>query len=312
VNAREYYERLDRDAHGGANTGEPRLGRLVLDYVAERSSLTRATRYRYRTLLLSFAQSVDGAAPSELSRAHVEAWIASRKCAPSTLSHELSILRGWCQWLVLAGYCPREATLGVKVPRGRQQRVPLSPEEVGRVLGVPVDSRTRLVVSLTGREALRPLEISGLRLGDVERDGAALRVSGRHARTVPLTLGTCAALRAYLRLRPEGAEALIVSEPPSAPAAISSARVGELIHAALRASGVKAAARDSIDASGLRHAAMAGWKADGADPAGIGQAGGYRTLGEVDAQHKPWPVQNLCTIVAPAPTLPGHDEEAGE
>lgn len=288
----------------------PTLGRLVLDYLADRPELARVTRTRYRTVLFGFVEFVGNIAPADLNRKRVEAWVKSRDCAPTTLSHELGVVRGWCQWLALNEHTASEATLGVKVPRRRRQRQPLAPELIERAVSEPAGPRSRLIVSLAVGEALRPREIAELKLEDVDLDRAFVRVSGRHSRALPLSERTAQLVRAYLAVRPPGCDALIVSEPPAAPAPISPGHLGRLILDVLKASGAKRSPRDAVDAQGLRHTTMAGWKRAGADPAAISQAGGYRALAEVDAAHRPWPLADLAELVPPASTLPPDGSEA--
>lgn len=145
---------------------------------------------------------------------HVRRWLAAhhREYARSTLARKLSALRSFYATMQRRGEVTRNPAALVQSPKQDKPLAGvLTVDEAFRVLDARSSSedvlqlRDRAMWEILYGSGLRVSELTGLDLADVELDEGWLRVLGkrRKEREVPLTPAAVAALRAYLRARPE-------------------------------------------------------------------------------------------------------------
>lgn len=132
----------------------------------------------------------------------------SQKCGWATAKTCTTALRMFLRFLIAEGKCV--ADLGAAIPvlaHWRLSSLPryLQPEEVERIISsfgpTPVGRRDRAILLLLARLGLRAGDIVQLRLGDIDWEGAGIRVSGKGRRQarLPLTQEVGHALVAYLQ-----------------------------------------------------------------------------------------------------------------
>lgn len=164
--------------------------------------------------------------PSALDAAHVRAWVASlrqQSRAPSSLQRALSSLRGFFRFLVRQGRLPNNPAADVRAPK-RPRPLPktLDKDALNAALDhAPDDSwaagRDHAMIELFYSSGLRLAELHGLDLDRFTADLSEVRVlgKGRKERIVPVGAKARAALKHWLRLRPDklkpGESAVFVS-----------------------------------------------------------------------------------------------------
>jgi site-specific recombinase XerD len=180
------------------------LHELVRQYVHERKTagqLAAVTVPNVRTTLHAFAAHVGAVDPSQVTRRDVERWIGRAGLAPATRRRELSLIRTFWRWLVVTERADHDPTLGVarireprRLPRG------LRPAQVAAALDAAPDSRSRLIVTLMVQLGLRAVEVSRLRIEDIDPWERTVRINGKggHERILPLVDEAAGALRDYL------------------------------------------------------------------------------------------------------------------
>lgn len=180
------------------------LYELVRQYVRERRDagrLAATTEPNVRCTLMNFAYSVAGAAPSDITRRDVERWVGRPGLAPATRRRELSCIRTFWRWLTITGRADHDPTLGVERVR-EPRRLPraLHADQVAAALHACPDSRARLVVTLMVQLGLRAVEVSRLRVEDINLRERTVRVVGKdsHERILPLVDEAAIALWEYL------------------------------------------------------------------------------------------------------------------
>lgn len=186
--------------------GECSLDALVNQYVAGRregGELAAGTAKGHRYALLSFAGSFGNRPVQKLGERHVRRWMAQpdasgRPYADRSLRLRLTILRGFCRWLVRTNRVKRDPCIGVASIRVKRS-VPkvFEAEEVGMVLDTH-DARLVLVVLLMVQCTLRCCEVSRLDLADIGRKSILVSGKGGHERNEPLVEEVRLALADYL------------------------------------------------------------------------------------------------------------------
>jgi len=186
------------------------------------------------------------------------------------VGRETTALRLYLRLLALDGFCrPGLAVAVPTVPRRRFSTLPrhLPRDEIERIIAscdraTPKGLRDRAILLLL---ALRPSDVAGLRLGDLDWDQAVVRVSGksRRAAVLPLPQEVGAAVRDYiLQARPvvaTGQVFLRMLPPRHRP--LSGAGVSGVAQAAITRSGVVA---EGLPAGYLlRHSAATNLLRDG-------------------------------------------------
>jgi len=157
---------------------------------------------------------------------HLRAWLGqgrARGLAEATLQRRLSALRRFLDHLVKSGRLPANPARGLSAPR-KPRRLPptLGVDEVTALLDAPAGDdplalRDRAILELFYSAAVRLSELAGASLADLDLNGGWIRVLGKggRARLAPLGAPARAALRDWLRVRPDlaapGETALFVS-----------------------------------------------------------------------------------------------------
>ncbi|MFC5503588.1 tyrosine recombinase XerC [Lysinimonas soli] len=130
--------------------------------------------------------------------------------AKSTMARRTAAARAFTKWLVSTGAVPADAAARLKAPRPEQHlpRV-LTRGQMGAIFeglaaraasGDPVAVRDLAIVELLYASAMRVSELTGLRLGDIDRSRLTARVLGKGGkeRVVPFGVPASRALERYL------------------------------------------------------------------------------------------------------------------
>jgi site-specific recombinase XerD len=184
--------------------GAEPLYELIRQYVHERKTagqLAATSVPNTLSILVRFADTVAGVEPALITRRDVERWVGRAGLAPSTRRRELSTLRTFWRWLVVTERATGDPTLGVvrvreprRLPRG------LRADQVAAALAAAPDARARLIVTLMVQLGLRAVEVSRLRVEDLDAWERTVRVVGKggHERVLPLVDEAAGAVRDYL------------------------------------------------------------------------------------------------------------------
>jgi len=232
------------------------LDALVERYVTERvatAMTTRGTAKQQRLTLRQFATSFGGRDVAKMGEADVIRWFGSTgSLKPSSRRAKLSIVKGFCRWLVKHGYVRRDPSVDLRSPR-QPRTVPkvFEGDSVAVLLAGCPDARGVLVVLLMVQMGLRCAEVAKLELGDIDNRMASIQGKGGHQRMVPVTAEVRAALTAYLMERGGHAGPLVQNyhHPSQGLAPIT---ISMMVSAWCRATGVKRFAGDGISSHGLR------------------------------------------------------------
>ncbi len=197
-------------------------------FVASLTSLSENTRRAYGTDVRTFATWCERARvehPADADRTTVRrylAWMTTRQLARRTVARRTAALRRYYAWAITDGRAQLDPTVGISTPAGdgRLPRV-LDRRDLDRLLdGNPSSGvgavqrpeepewrrrRDDAVLEVLYGGGLRVAELCGLTVGalDLGRGAATVWGKGAKERRVPLGEPAVAALRAWLRLRPE-------------------------------------------------------------------------------------------------------------
>ena len=119
---------------------------------------------------------------TEITSSDLAEWKSSRQragAAGATIAREVSVIRGFFEWLVDEGLVDRNPAAKLKRPEKtpRRKRQWLEKEELGQVLSAAEGLKERVPLALMGTVGLRRAEVGALRWGDL--DGADLMVPGK-------------------------------------------------------------------------------------------------------------------------------------
>jgi integrase/recombinase XerC len=194
--------------------------------VRRTSRATVGGRARDLTRFAAYCREAAVPDPSRMDAHHVRgyvAWLRRQKRGPATLKRHLSSLRGLFRHLVDRGQLKSNPAIDVRAPK-QPQALPktLSKEDAVRLVEAPrgdaiVDLRDRAILELFYSSGLRLAELQGLEHDTFESDFTEVRVTGKGRRTriVPVGRKAREALRAWLRVRADlanaGERALFVS-----------------------------------------------------------------------------------------------------
>lgn len=151
-------------------------------------------------------------ADGRLIRAYL-AHLHRRALEPASMARRLATLRSWFRFLVRRGLAERNHAREVRGPRLPRKLASVLPVDEAmpmldaRDLGGPTRARDVAVLELLYASGLRVSELTGLALGDVDRDASTVRVlgKGRKERVVPFGSAAARALDRYLDERGEAA-----------------------------------------------------------------------------------------------------------
>jgi integrase/recombinase XerC len=169
-----------------------------------------------RALAASTPESID---VRELDLETLRDWLwqgSNAGLAKSSLSRHSASVRGFTRWLVTTGEVSADAAARLKAPRPEQHlpRVLTRGQMSGIFEGLaarseagdPAALRDQAIVELLYASAMRVSELTGLRVGDIDRSRLTARVLGKGGkeRVVPFGVPAAHALDAYLaEARPE-------------------------------------------------------------------------------------------------------------
>ncbi|GAA2081586.1 tyrosine recombinase XerC [Pseudolysinimonas kribbensis] len=177
--------------------------------------LSPQTARAYRGDLLDLAAFAEEAGVADTGAIDLELlrdwqWKASERLAKSSLARRTAAVRGFTAWLARTGVANADAGLRLRSPKSdkhlprvltRPQLDGLFAELEGRASGSdPVAVRDLAIIELLYASAIRVSELTGLRLGDVDRTRLTVRVLGKGGkeRVVPFGVPAAHALDRYL------------------------------------------------------------------------------------------------------------------
>lgn len=236
--------------------GDSALDNYVERYTKDRilsAAASAKTAHDQRFTLFQFSVSFGRRPVAKMGEADVLRWLGTTEgCRPATRRNKLSIVKGFCRWLVKHGHIRRDPSAGVKSPR-QPRTVPkvFESDAVATLLDGCPDARARLIVILMIQLGLRCGEVAALELGHIDGNLAVVQGKGGHQRVVPLTAEVRAALGSYLPERGGHAGALIANyrHPDRG---LTSHTISDLVRQLCASTGIKRYAGDGISSHGLR------------------------------------------------------------
>lgn len=202
----------------------------------------------------SFAESFGDRPLSHLGRGAVERWVESlAKLAPSTRRQAFTVVRQFCDWLVVEGTIPANPARQVPAPR-QPRHVPRSTHKGDgqRLLASLPDARARVIVMLEFGLGLRRVEVARAMAGDYDQRAGTLLVHGKsdHERVLTVPAPVASALAVYAA--ETGARSGPLVRNKTAPwKGLSAHTVGLLVTGWMLDAGVK---QPGIGGHALRHA----------------------------------------------------------
>jgi integrase/recombinase XerD len=190
------------------------LIREFLSYIQVEKGLSANTLQSYRrdiARLQNWAEK-KGKRIEELERKDMREWIASMSregLAPSSISRAASAARGLFRFLMLDGHVQRHPVEDIHTPQ-RNANLPkfLTEEEMERLLFAPdikteLGVRDRAMLELMYAAGLRVSELCGLRVADIDLDGAIVTCHGKGSKQRRIPVGKSAVhwVQRYLRVR---------------------------------------------------------------------------------------------------------------
>jgi integrase len=134
------------------------------------------------SVLRRFGDLFDGGLVTEITSGRLAEWKADRMrdgAAGATIAREVSVIRGFFEWLLDEGLIDRNPAGKLKRPERtpRRKRQWLDKDELAEVLNAAHGLKERLPLALMGTIGLRRAEVGAVRWGDL--DGADLMVPGK-------------------------------------------------------------------------------------------------------------------------------------
>jgi integrase len=228
------------------------IDRYTKDRVAS-AVASRRTANEQRLTLLQFSESFGRRPVAKMGEADIVRWFGSTEdMKPATRRNKLSIVKGFCRWLVKHGYVRRDPSADVASPR-QPRTVPkvFEGDAVAVLLDGCPDARARVIVLLMVQMGLRCGEVAALELGHIDGNLAVVEGKGGHQRVVPLTAEVRAALRSYLVERGGHAGPLIRNYRHQG-RGLTSHTISALVRNLCQAVGIKRYPGDGISSHGLR------------------------------------------------------------
>lgn len=236
--------------------GDVRVRELITPYLrgrVRRGEIIALTARNHRTALDQFAEVCGNRPVSHISRREVERWM-ERPIAASTKRWRLSVISGFCTWLVEERHLGANPCANVRRPK-EPRRLPraLRGAQVAAVLRSCPDARARLLVMLMVQQGLRRGEVARLQLGDIDLADGSMRIIGKggHERILPIAAECLDAIDAYLSEYPAALGPLVRSY--QFPRALHPDTVSAIVRTAMQEAGVKKAPLDRVSPHSLRH-----------------------------------------------------------
>lgn len=193
----------------------PELERLFEDYcdhVSLERGLSQNTRDAYFAGLKRFSTLAGVGDPETMMAmgpADIVSYLGQLRGSGyrrATVSHSLTVLRGFYDWLVLEGLTEVNPAKTLEMPK-QERKLPhvLTLSEVEDLLAAPSDTtdlgiRDRAILETLYATGLRVSELAGLKLWELRLDAGYLLCTGKGSkeRIVPLGSKALAAIEAYL------------------------------------------------------------------------------------------------------------------
>jgi len=191
-----------------------------LDYLRYERRLSPRTIDAYQRDLHDFQQwqeTQHGASWEALTQHHVRSYAAARHrqgLSAKSLQRRLAALRALFRYLQREGKVEHNPAQGVRAPKvHRKLPVTLDPDQMNQLLNLPGDDplsvRDKAIMELFYSSGLRLAELVSVDLYDLDRQDAALEVTGKGNKTRRVPVGRMAlrAIDDWLRIRSTVAKA---------------------------------------------------------------------------------------------------------
>lgn len=262
---------------------DTRMGDLADHYLSTRlrsGEISRTTRNRIRTVLLSFCVTFGARDVAKLSKRDIDRWMATRgHLSPGTRRLDWSIMRVFVRWLVERRHVRTDPFVGLKAPRV-PRNVPraLSLDECAALESVLPDKRAWAIYALMRWIGLRRAEVVALQVGDWDQRAGTITFAGKggHERTEPVPPWVARILRDYLHEC--GAKAGPMIRTLDGSRGISLTHVSKMVKAWMEAAGIKRAAYDGRGPHSLRHTIASELVEAGADIVTVQALLGHQSL----------------------------------
>ncbi len=190
------------------------LAREFLTYIQVEKGLSRNTLQNYARDVrrLQIWSTEKGKQIDQLQRKDLREWIASMSregLAPSSVARAVSAARSFFKFLMLDRHVRRDPTEDIHTPQ-KSSHLPkfLTEEEMERLLRAPdinkdVGVRDRAMLELMYAAGLRVSELCGLKVADVDLDGAIVSCFGKGSKQRRIPIGKSAVhwLQRYIAVR---------------------------------------------------------------------------------------------------------------
>lgn len=189
-----------------------RYVQAYLDYLASERLLAKATLASYSVDLAQYStfvceNGIEDAYSSEETITAYRAWLQSRGLSVSTITHKITVLRGFLQFLAAEGYIIEMPSKDLLKSSATAKRIPkfLTIEQVDALLNAvdwrePIGMRDKAMLETLYASGLRVSELVNLLIDDVDLKMGFLKCKGKGSkeRVVPVGEIACQWIGAYL------------------------------------------------------------------------------------------------------------------
>lgn len=285
-----------------------------LGWLRQHRGVREATLQNYERSLRAVLPLLGGS-PDAYDVAVIRTAILDRAQSRSRgqLANERTALRSYLRFLEASGLCrPGLAgtvpSTGGTPPAAELPRY-VEPKEIEALIAscdatTAIGCRDRAVLLLLARLALRPGDVTALRLADIDWEQALLTVSGKSRRreALPLPQDAGDALKDYLlRVRPRVADTTVFLRSVAPHADLSSSAVGSIVRRAMQRTGID---REGLPAAYLfRHSRATHLLRGGASVETVGALLRHRSV-KTTARYARVDVPMLLAVAQPWPEEP--------
>lgn len=244
-----------------------------------------------RRIVLQWVRFADG----EWTDDRAAEWVHDPTLRPNSRKNRLSRLRPYIRWLVTHGHFDRDITLAVpavNVQRGNPRDLPAA--SIGALLSACPDLRARTIVMLMAHCGLRCVDVSRIRVEDIDVHRRNLDVrakggQGEVTHTVPIPAEAWTTVTAYLAEAGHRSGPLIRSQGNEPCSGVSNQHVSILVRRWIKTAGLKAFPHDGVGAHSLRHSCAQHLIDGGAEIRQVQHILGHRqvTTTELYLRHEP-------------------------
>lgn len=252
-----------------------------LDGRVRRHEITARTARTHRTALRGFVEACGDKTVDKITVRDVRRWLGTGEhWSAGTRRARFSVVRAWCQHLVLEGELRTDPFRNMKAPRvPRRSPRALHRDQIVAVLEACPDLRAQLIVMLMVQQGLRRKEVARLQIGMIDFRNRTMLVVGKgdHERMLPITDETYETLIRYLAQFPSTTGPLVRSyQYPTH--GLGPDRIYSIVVEAMREAGVKLASLDGVTPHALRHTAATDMLRHGAHVRDVQAALGHQHL----------------------------------